>query len=50
MNADLDVCFSYSCKKLIGKYKSGYEYEDGEWLSYEEAAEAAIKYCLENLI
>lgn len=50
MNADLDVCFSYSCKKLIGTYKSDYEYEDGEWLNYEEAAEAAIKYCLENMI
>ena len=50
MNADKDVCFSYSCKKLTETYKSGYEYEDGEWLSYEEAAEAAIKYCLKNLI
>ena len=50
MNADKDVCFSYSCKKLTGTYKSGYEYGDGEWLNYEEACEAAIKYCLENLI
>ena len=50
MNADKDVCFSYSCKKLTETYKSCYEYKDGEWLSYEEAAEAAIKYCLENLI
>ena len=45
-NADNDVCFSYSCKKLTDKY----EIVDGEWLCYEEACEAAIKYCLENLI
>lgn len=50
MNADKDVCFSYSCKKLIGTYKSCYEHSDGEWWNYEEACEAAIKYCLENLI
>jgi hypothetical protein len=50
-NADKDVCFSYSCKKLINTYRSSYEIiEDGEWLNYEEACEAAIKYCLENLI
>lgn len=49
-NADKDVCFSYSCKKLIDTYKSSYEIGDGEWLTYEEACEAAIKYCLENLI
>ena len=50
-NADKDVCFSYSCKKLINTYKSSYEIiEDEEWLNYEEACEAAIKYCLENLI
>ena len=49
-NADKDVCFSYSCKKLVDTYKSSYEIGDGEWLNYEEACEAAIKYCLENLI
>ena len=49
-NADKDICFSYSCKKLIDKYKSSYEMGDGEWLNYEEACEAAIKYCLEKLI
>ena len=49
-NADSDVCFSYSCKKLIDTYKSSYEIGDGEWLNYEEACEAAIKYCLEHLI
>ena len=49
-NADKDVCFSYSCKKLIDTYKSSYEIGDGEWLNYEEACEAAIKYCLKNLI
>lgn len=49
-NADKDICFSYSCKKLIDTYKSSYEIGDGEWLNYEEASEAAIKYCLENLI
>lgn len=45
-NADNDVCFWYSCKKLTDKY----EIVDGEWLCYEEACETAIKYCLENLI
>ena len=49
-NADKDVCFSYSCKKLIDTYKSSYEIGDGEWLNYEETCEAAIKFCLENLI
>ena len=49
-NADKDVCFSYSCKKLIDTYKSSYEIGDGEWLNYEEACKTAIKYCLENLI
>lgn len=49
-NADKDICFSYSCKKLIDTYKSSYEIGDGEWLNYEEACEAGIKYCLENLI
>jgi len=49
-NADKDVCFSYSCKKLISTYKSSYEIGDGEWPNYEEACEAAIKYCLEKLI
>ena len=49
-NADKDVCFSYSIK-LVDKYKSNWiANEDGEWLTYEEACEAAIKYCLENLI
>lgn len=42
--------FHIVAKKLIDKYKSSYEIGDGEWLSYEEACEAAIKYCLEKLI
>lgn len=41
-NADNDVCFGY--------YVNIYTAQDGEWLKYEEACEAAIKYCLENLI
>ena len=41
-NADNDICFSFWINEG--------ETTDGEWLSYEEAAEAAIKYCLENLI
>ena len=45
-NADNDICFSYSCKKLTDKY----EIVDGEWLCYEEVCEAAVKYCLENFI
>ena len=49
-NADKDVCFSYSCKKLIDTYKSSYEIGDGEGLNYEQACESAIKYCLKNLI
>lgn len=39
INADNDVCFSYSCKKLTDKY----EIVDGEWLCYEQACKAAIK-------
>ena len=50
-NADKDMCFSYSIKQLVDKYKSNsIANEDGEWLTYEEACEAAIKYCLENLV
>ena len=41
-NADQDVCFSY--------YINIDTAEDGEYMTYEEACEAAIKYCLENLI
>lgn len=41
-NADNDVCFSFWINEG--------EITDGEWLSYEEACELAIKYCLENLI
>lgn len=41
-NADNDICFSFWINE--GKIT------DGEWLSYEDACEAAIKYCLENLI
>ncbi len=41
-NADQDVCFSY--------YVNVDEGQDGEFMTYEEACEAAIKYCLENLI
>lgn len=41
-NADNDVCFGY--------YVNIDTAQDGEWLTYEEACEAAIKYCLENLI
>ena len=49
-NADKDVCFSYSIKQLVDKYKSNsIANEDGEWLTYEETCETAIKYCLEKL-
>lgn len=41
-NADNDVCFSFWINE--GKIT------DGEWLSYEEACENAIRYVLENLI
>ena len=41
-NADQDVCFSY--------YINIDTAEDGEYMTYEEACEAAIKYCLENII
>ena len=41
-NADQDVCFSY--------YVNVDKCQDGEFMTYEEACEAAIKYCLENLI
>jgi hypothetical protein len=45
-NADNDINFSY----YVEKYENYYGYGDGEFNSYEEACEAAIKYCLENLI
>lgn len=45
-NADNDINFSYYAEK----YENHYGYGDGEFNSYEEACEAAIKYCLENLI
>lgn len=45
-NADNDINFSYYAEK----YENYYGYGDGEFNSYEEACEAAIKYCLENLI
>ena len=41
-NADNDICFSFWINE--GKIT------DGEWLSYEEACESGIRYCLENLI
>lgn len=41
-NADNDVCFSFWINEG--------EITDGEWLSYEEACENAIRYVLENLI
>ena len=40
-NGDNDVCFGY--------YINTNTAMDGEWLTYEEACEAAIKYCLELL-
>lgn len=45
-NADNDINFSYYAEK----YENHYGYGDGEFNSYEEACEAAIKYCLEDLI
>lgn len=45
-NADNDINFSY----YVEKYENYYGYGDGEFNSYEEACESAIKYCLENLI
>ncbi len=41
-NADQDVCFSY--------YINVDRAEDGEYMTYEEAAEAALKYSLKDLI
>ena len=41
-NADNDICFSFWINEG--------ETTDGEWLSYEEACENAIRYVLENLI
>ena len=41
-NADQDVCFSY--------YINVDKAEDGEYMTYEEAVEAALKYCLKSLI
>ena len=49
LNADKDVCYSFEVKQLIDEYTSKYLGRDGEWYEYEEACEAAIKFCLEKL-
>lgn len=51
-NADNDINFSYYAEKYENYYGYGdyCGYGDGEFNSYEEACESAIKYCLENLI
>lgn len=49
LNADNDHCYSYDIKHQYDKYHYK-TYTDGEYLNFEESCEAAIKYCLENLI
>lgn len=49
LNADDDHCYSYILKHQYDKYHYK-TYIDGEYLKFEEACKAAIKYCLENLI
>ena len=41
---------SYTCDIATEKMSSQYGHLRGVWKTYEEACEAAIKYCLENLI
>ena len=49
LNADDDHCYSYYIKHQYDKY--AYKtYTDGEYQYFEDAVEAALKYCLENLI
>ena len=45
-NADDDINFSY----LIKDHNEHTEYDDGEFISYEDACEAAIEYSLTRLI
>jgi len=40
----------YTCDIATKKYSSQEGHLRGVWNTYEEACEAAIKYCLENLI
>lgn len=49
LNADDDHNYSYEIKHQYEKYHYN-TYADGEFLTYEKACEAAIKYILENLI
>lgn len=41
-NADNDVCFGFYINVDLES--------NGEWFTYEEAVEAALKYALKNLI
>lgn len=45
-----DVPVSYTCDIATKKLSSQQGHLRGIWQSYEQAVEAAIKYCLENLI
>lgn len=45
-----DVPTSYTCDIATKKLSSQQGHLRGVWQSYEQAVEAALKYCLENLI
>lgn len=49
LNADDDHCYSYVIKHQYDKYAFK-TYTDGEYQYFEDAVEAALIYCLENLI
>lgn len=49
LNADDDHCYSYVIKHQYDKYAFK-TYTDGEYQYFEDAVEAALTYCLENLI
>lgn len=45
-----DVAIVPSGSEIYGQYDEGDDENSGEFTTYEKSCEAAIKYCLENLI
>jgi len=44
------ICYTFSCSNVMDLIQGTKGTSYNEYQTYEEAAEAAIKYCLENLI
>ena len=45
-----DICYTFSCSNTMDLIQGTKETSYHEYQTYEDACEAAIKYCLENLI